>query len=51
MFKDVPVNQGGNRTLKFEPGDRIWTIGWFVGKPGSSATLTVDSLEVIEIDR
>ncbi len=50
-FKDIPVNQGGNRTLKFEAGDRIWSVGWFVGKPGSTADLHVDQLEVVEIER
>jgi hypothetical protein len=50
-FKDIPVNQGGNRALKFDAGDRIWSIGWFVGKPGSTADLYVDQLEVVEIER
>ena len=50
-FRDIPVNQGGNRALKFEAGDRIWSIGWFVGKPGSTADLHVDQLEVVEIER
>ncbi|HXX94812.1 MAG TPA: hypothetical protein VEN81_14390, partial [Planctomycetota bacterium] len=50
-FRDIPVNPGGNRAFKFEPGDRIWTIGWFVGKPGSQAELFVDQLEVVELER
>jgi hypothetical protein len=50
-FRDIPVNQGGDHRLKFETGDRIWSVGWFVGKPGSSASLTVDSLEVVEVER
>ena len=50
-LKDVPVNQGGNRSLKFEAGDRVWSLGWFVGRPGSTATLTVDSLEIVELER
>lgn len=51
FLKDVPVNQGGDRTLEFDPGDRVWSVGWFVGTPGSTATITVDSVEIVEIDR
>lgn len=51
LFRDVPVNQGGDRTLKWEAGDRVWSFGCFVGKPGSTATLTVDQVEIVEVER
>jgi len=51
LFRDIPVNQGGDRTLKWEAGDRVWSLGCFIGKPGSTATLTVDQVEMVEIDR
>ena len=48
--RDVPPNRGGKQ-VPCEIGDRYVTWGLFVGRPGSTAELYVDQLEILEVDR
>lgn len=50
FVKDVPPNAGGKKQPA-EVGDRFRSVGWFVGRPGSTADLFVDHLEILEIER
>jgi hypothetical protein len=50
-IRDVPVNLGGDRRLVFETGDRVFSVGCFVGTTGSRAVLTLEQVEVVEIER
>jgi hypothetical protein len=50
-IRDVPVNLGGDRRLVWETGDRVWSVGCFVGPTGSRAILTLEQVEVVEIER
>jgi hypothetical protein len=49
-MREIPANRGG-KPVVCETGDRYVSFGVFVGKPGSTAELFVDHLEVLEIDR
>jgi hypothetical protein len=48
--KDVPPNRGG-KPAPCEVGDKYVSFGLFCGKPGSTAELYVDQLEIVEIER
>ncbi len=48
--RDVPPNRGGKQ-FPCELGDKYVGWGLFVGRPGSTAELYVDQLEVLEVDR
>ncbi len=48
--RDVPPNRGGKQ-FPCEIGDKYVGWGLFVGRPGSTAELYVDQLEVLEVDR
>jgi hypothetical protein len=46
----VPANPGGKKVV-CEVGDKFRGVGFFVGKPGTSPSLTLDRLEILEIER
>ena len=48
--REVPPNRGGKQ-VPCELGDRYVGWGVFVGRPGSTAELYVDQLEILEVDR
>ncbi|HYF01334.1 MAG TPA: hypothetical protein VEJ18_20595, partial [Planctomycetota bacterium] len=48
--RDVPPNRGG-KPAPCEIGDKYVSWGLFCGKPGSTAELYVDLLEILEVDR
>jgi hypothetical protein len=50
FLKDVPANSGGKKVV-CEPGDRFRGFAFMAGKPGTPATLVVDLLEIVEIER
>jgi hypothetical protein len=50
FWRDVPANPGGKKVV-CEVGDKFRGVGFFVGKPGTSPSLTLDRLEILEIER